>query len=296
METLERLGREFVSDTRARGLSPNTTAHYTSAMDKFLEFARKQDAATLEGFTPRLVKLYAGECLSILAPGGAHARLRVLRAFAGYLVTEGVLEVSPFQRFKLPRVPDKALDVVRTDQYLSLASVAALGRYPLRDQAMLAIMFDTGVRAIELCGLYLDDVNRAEGGFVVRRGKGGKSRFVPASRPVLKRVSQYIAHERPDNREPHLFFTQARVPMNYDALRGMLERHCRTAGMKVMRPHAFRRGFAVAYVRNGGDVFTLQRILGHTTLAMSSRYARMNVSDVKDVHSRVSPVARSYTR
>ena len=292
MTTLEGLVKEFVADTKARGLSPRTTLFYSATLEKFMAFLKTRDVAGLEGLDARIVREYMGHCMTFLAPGGTHARLRAVRAFVGFLMAEELLTVNPFSRVKLPRVPEKPLDVVSDDQYRALMTVAALSHNSLRDQAILSVMFDTGIRSGELCAVLLEDVLRAEGGITIRQGKGGKVRFVPVCRGVLKRINQYVTLERGKSADSHLFFTRANEPLRYEGLRMMLDRHCTTAGIKPIRPHAFRRGFAVAYVRNGGDVFTLQRILGHTTLAMSSRYARMNSADVKDVHTRVSPVAR----
>lgn len=293
MATLEALVTEFLTDTKARALSPGTTRWYGQTLRPFLVFALGQSVTELTGFDARLVRLYMGECVTKLSPGGAHARMRALRALSSYLVSEELLEVNPFNRVKLPKVPDRALDVVSEDQFRSLMSAAGVGLNPLRDQTIFSVMFDTGLRAMELCGVRLDDVQSGEGGIMVQRGKGDKHRFVPASRWVLKTITRYVTLERPKTAHENLFMARGDAPLCYESLRGVIERHCITAGLKTVRPHAFRRGFAVAYIRNGGDAFTLQRILGHTTLAMSSKYARMNVDDVKDVHSRVSPVGRS---
>ncbi len=296
MTTLERVIQEFLSDGKARGLSPRTQRWYRLTLQQFTTYAAHQGATGLDALQVGLVRLYLGECMSRMSPGGVHARMRAVRALCGFLRTEELLVANPFDKVKLPKVPDRDLDVVTDAAYRALMAAGALGRHPLRDQAIFSLLFDTGVRATELCSIHLGDVSRAEGGIIIRHGKGGKQRFVPASRPVLKRLSQYQTHERPSSEHPHLFLSSVDHPLGYDTLRAILERHCKTANVKPVRPHAFRRGFAVAYVRNGGDVFTLQRILGHTTLAMSSRYARMNTSDVKDVHARVSPVARSHAR
>ena len=100
--TLERLVQEFVSGAKARGLSQNTTLYDSRSVGKFLEFARKQGITALEGFNTALVRLSLGDCMSHLAPGGAHARFRSVRAFAGYLMAEELLTVNPFNKNPQP--------------------------------------------------------------------------------------------------------------------------------------------------------------------------------------------------
>lgn len=293
MTALERAIREFLADGTARGLSQNTTGFYERELAQFTKYTlEKGESTVVEALGAGVLRLYMGDCMARLSPGGAHARMRAVRALCGFLVSEGLLEVNPFNRLKLPKVPDVDLDVIQERDFRVLLAAAAIGRNPLRDQAILSALLDTGLRASELCGVRLEDVIRSQGGIVVRRGKGGKQRFVPVSKLTMKRLARYEGQERPHSTLESLFLTDAHTPLGYTALRSMLERHCEEAGIKQMRPHAFRRGFAVAYLRNGGDVFTLKRILGHTTLTMSEKYARMNAQDVKEAHLRASPVGR----
>ena len=261
-------------------------------MGKFLEYANGQKRTEFDALEVSFLRLYMGECLASLNPGGAHARMRAIRALCSFAVQEELIPVSPFHRLKMPRVPEVDLDVISSDDFRALLAAAAMAEKPMRDQAILSILFDSGLRASELCAVRLEDILRAEGGIVVKKGKGGKQRFVPVSKITMKKIQRYQGQERPRTGLEKLFVTDAQTGLGYDSLRAMLERHCASAGIAEVRPHAFRRGFAVAYIRNGGDVFTLKRILGHATLAMSEKYARMNAQDVKDAHLRASPVSR----
>ncbi|PYE53302.1 tyrosine-type recombinase/integrase [Deinococcus yavapaiensis] len=149
--------------------------------------------------------------------------------------------------------------------------------------------FDSGVRASELAALDLTDV-KPEGYVVVRHGKGGKSRAVPVERGTIKAIRLYVTTERDEDAPHRTLFLANGEPMARATLDKLLDRLCRLADLPRLSAHAFRRGFGVQYLRNGGDVFTLQRIFGHTSLEMSNRYALLNGDDLKQAHRRASPM------
>lgn len=293
---LQDMVREFLRVAKAKNLSPNTLSYYQSALGKFVAFLEREGLPlSPESMSPASMRRYMEHMAEEehLSPGGMHARLRALRAFASFLVEEGILEQSPFRRVKLPKVPQQALPVVGPEEFAALMHHAALGRNPLRDQAILATLFDTGLRARELLGLRLEDIGQ---GVLRVRGKGGKDRHVPVSKSTLRLLRRYIQAERPASPLPFVFLAEAEAPLSYAGLRRVFSRLFERAGLPYKSAHSFRRGFAVAYLRNGGDVFTLQRILGHSTLDMSRRYAQLTMEDVCEVHLRASPVLRARYR
>ena len=289
MENLEQLAREYLADTRARGLSAHTTKTYGESLKLFLTFCRERQVSTVESLDLRLLGAYRNDLMDRYTPGGAHTRLRSLRAFCRYLEDQEIVTANPFRRFRMPRVPQEQQAVVTVEDFEALARAAALTEKPLRDQAIIALFFDTGLRVSELCGVRHEDILASEGGVMVR-GKGGKDRIVPVSRPVLRRIQRYVRDERPASPLRQVFLTGPEKAIDRGAVKQMLERVFARVGLKAKGCHAFRRGFAVTFIRNGGNVLVLQRILGHTTLTMSSRYAQMDFDVIKEAHLMASPV------
>lgn len=156
----------------------------------------------------------------------------------------------------------------------------------LRDRAIIIFLLDTGVRASELCKIRMSDFGHDS---VYVRGKGAKDRIVPMSSITYQTVKLYLAEQ---NRKPSsfVFLTKAGKPMTPDSLRGMIKRTAERAGVPNAYPHRFRHTFAINFLRNGGDVFSLQRILGHSTLDMVKRYVAIANSDIQTAHRRASPV------
>lgn len=164
-----------------------------------------------------------------------------------------------------------------------------------RDQAIILTLLDTGLRASELCSVTVGDVDLRTGRVDVKHGraggaKGGKGRVVYLGKAARRSVWRYLA-EREDGEDPDapLFSTKFDRKMNKDSLRLLITGLGKKAGVKKCHPHRFRHTFAITYLRSGGDVFTLQALLGHSTLDMVRHYALIAEIDIQQAHRRASP-------
>lgn len=289
-DQLPQVIQEFLLDGEARGHSRATLLAYRSAFKFFTAWTTARGVTTVGEITPALLRAYASYCSEALSPGGAHARLRPVKTLLKWAHQENLIPDDVTRRMPLPKLPRDPQPAVRFDDFKKLLAAARLkSRQPLRDVALLTVLYDTGIRASEALHLTLDDV-RPEGFLLIRQGKGGKSRSVPIERPTLKALRAYLQKERHDNPGTRVIFLVDDHPMSRGALDKVLDRLSACAGLSRLSAHAFRRGFAVQYLRNGGDVFTLQRIFGHSSLEMSNRYAQLVEDDVKAAHRRASPI------
>ena len=165
-----------------------------------------------------------------------------------------------------------------------------------RDTALLLLLLDTGVRASELCALKVGDLDLKTGKVEIKNGllggaKGGKGRTVYMGRSARRAIWHYLSR-REDGRDQDapLFLVSGNRLLRPNALLHVIEGIGKRAGVSSAFPHKFRHTFAITYLRSGGDVFTLQQILGHGSLDMVRHYARIAQSDVADAHRRASPV------
>ena len=164
-----------------------------------------------------------------------------------------------------------------------------------RDRAIILTLLDTGLRATELCSLTVGDVDLKTGRIDVKHGvgggaKGSKGRVVFLGKAARRSLWRYLA-ERDDGEEldAPLFIGKHFRPINKDSLRQLITSLGKKAGVKKCYPHLFRHTFAITYLRAGGDVFTLQLLLGHSSLDMVRRYARIAEVDVAQAHRKASP-------
>jgi len=164
---------------------------------------------------------------------------------------------------------------------------------------IIYLLLDTGIRASELCSLVIRDVD-LKARHVVVMGKGDKERQIPFDSITGQVLWRYLAGRKADPVSAPLFpaWTAAerdcpdrRGPLDARDLYHVLQRIGQRAGVADVHPHRFRHTFAIQYLRNKGDVYTLQRILGHTTLDMVRRYLAIAQTDIEAAHRLASPVA-----
>lgn len=157
-----------------------------------------------------------------------------------------------------------------------------------RDKAIILILLDTGIRLGELKRLKLGDINLENGEVYIRPFRDGRkstARTVYLGARTKQVVWKYIAKE-----QSHPDQSRALFELKASSIRLTIRRIGENAKVPHTHPHRFRHTFAISYLRNGGDVFTLQRLLGHQTLEMTRRYLDLVKTDLGDAHRRASPV------
>lgn len=160
----------------------------------------------------------------------------------------------------------------------------------LRDKALILTALDTGARASELLSLDLNDFYGA-GELHIQRGKGGKGRVVFVSEKTRRAIRAYV-RKRKDNC-PALFINLYQDRLKYNGLRAILFRIANRVGLsEIPTAHQFRRAFALETLRAGGDLLSIQRMLGHANLSILKQYLQLDTEDIRATHARTSPVDR----
>ena len=219
-----------------------------------------------------------------------------LRCFFSWMVEEGQLSCSPMERMPTVVVRSDQIQPFTREQVTAFLQAARRSRNRLRDEAIITVLFDTGIRASELCSLRMRDVDLDQYRCRVL-GKGNKYRDVPFSKASRKAVWQYLRDEGRDKEDP-LFMsergTEAGNAMTRSGLQQLIQRLGDSAGISVTRcsPHTFRHTFAVEFLRNGGNTFSLMLILGHTSLHMTNKYVALAQADIQQQHRQFSPADR----
>jgi integrase/recombinase XerD len=162
----------------------------------------------------------------------------------------------------------------------------------LRDSAIIILLLDTGLRVSEAARLKIENVNFQKSEIYVERfstGRKTKTHFIPIGNTTKKYVWTYLASRGEVSPHDTLFITRAGTPMDRNSIRHVLQEIGTLAKVTHVHPHRFRHTFAIEFLRNGGDIFSLQRILGHSTLDMVNTYLQLAQSDVAAAHRRASP-------
>ncbi|ADV66144.1 tyrosine-type recombinase/integrase [Deinococcus maricopensis] len=289
------LYEQFAYHLRIKRRSKNTLNFYDVSRRTLHRFLEQ------EGITPDTDELTVTHLRAFLVwlgdqglgPGGIHAQARALKAVFNWGFREELLTRNPAVRLELPSLPKERQPTVTVEVMRSLLKACKGTERPLRDSAIVLMLLDTGLRVHELIGLKLEDL-QFERGLIRVVGKGNKERFVPVGSKAMSATSAYLRRERKQRHPgvPHVFLSRSGEVMTRSGISIRLAKLARSTGIEreACAPHAFRRGFAVEFLRNGGDVFTLQQIMGHSSLDMTRRYVTFLDDDLKAAHLRFSPV------
>jgi integrase/recombinase XerD len=284
----------FITAKRAGGMAKNTVLFYTRKLRQFSDYCDGQQLQRIEQLTPAFLREYL---LYLEATnhnaGGRHAAFRAVRAFLYWYESEAEPDASqwsnPIAKVSAPRVPREPLAGVSLAEVLAMVKVCKRGSYAGdRDAAILLCLLDTGCRAREFLAVNVEDVNQATGEILIRQSKGRRPRFVYLATTARKALRRYLKHRTDAN--PALWLSREKSRLAYESLRGIVIRRATEAGIPAPPLHAFRRGFALMFLKNGGDIFTLARLLGHKDIHVLKFYLAQTDQDIALAHAKFSPL------
>lgn len=293
--TWETLWEQFYYHLRIKRRAKTTLTYYSVTQRSLTRYGQAQPAfpSSPSDLTDQHLRSYVLWLEAQgLAPGGIHAHVRSIKALCTWAHREELLPRNPAARLERPTLPRHRLPTMTREQVSRLLKEAKGTDQPLRDVAIVMTLFDTGIRLAEFIGLRMSDI-QPERGLIRVIGKGDKERSVPIGTRALTMLTSYTRRERRPRHEgvQEVFLNRHGQTMTRSGISIRLMRLSKAAGFtrEMTAPHAFRRGFAVEFLRNGGDVFTLQQILGHTSLEMTRKYVNFLDEDLKAAHLRFSP-------
>jgi site-specific recombinase XerD len=161
----------------------------------------------------------------------------------------------------------------------------------LRATAILLVLLDTGIRLGELLNMRLPDLDLEQSRAKIF-GKGAKERYVFLGKSTRRALWRYVslARAEPILGADNVFLSEDGRPITNRYLAHILEKVSKAAGVQKVHPHRFRRTAAIQFLRNGGNIFALQKLLGHETLDMVRHYVNLASDDVAAAHQQASPV------
>lgn len=221
--------------------------------------------------------------------------LRAMRAAWNRWVAEGLLEESPFLKIRIPKAPKKIIPTF-SEQQLGAFFHAIDTTTPegFRDYTLFLLYLDTACRLTEVTNARVEDLNLQERMLRVV-GKGNRQRVAPFGITVQKALWKYVNLYRPEPAMPirdYLFLTKDGRQLRKSRVERIMKKYGEKAGIKGVRcsPHTLRHTSCVMWIRNGGDIFSLQRITGHSSLDVLRSYVNLAQSDVNAAHASHSPI------
>jgi len=296
----------FVTHLRdERGLSANTVAAYERDVVQFFEFAVRARVTDPEGVEPLQLRRFLAQLHTRgLAATSLARKAAALRACFRYLLRRGLVHTDPAATLGTPRGAERLPKVLKQRQVDQLlAGPQTADPVGLRDRAVLELLYATGMRVGELCGLRLDSLDLQADSIRVL-GKGAKERDVPFGEPARAALLDYLARGRaamlPDASAADrgtaaagsLFFNRRRRPMSPRDVRGMLERYRAATGIpRGTSPHTLRHSFATHLLEGGADLRAVQELLGHVALTTTQTYTHVSNERLRKVYEQAHPRA-----
>jgi site-specific recombinase XerD len=302
--SLESLSKGYLLQCRTENKSPKTISGYEMVLRNFIWYCNQQNYPQVQKLTSVHVKHFfwylASEphrwnSTSPTANKEVNSTttatyFRRLRTFFNWLEREELIIENPFKHLKTPKVDNKIIQALTPAEIERLFKVCS-GKSALdfRNKTILCVLLDTGLRISEINNLTIDDVNLDDGSILVKRGKGGKQRIVRIGNKAQKALWRYISVYRNGNSN-RLFLNRSGESLDLDGMKILIRRLGEKAKVRV-HPHQLRHTFAISFLRAGGDVFSLQYLLGHSTLQMTQRYLQsLNANDAMNAHKKFSPL------
>ncbi len=286
------LQEQFITERKIfKGVSPATVLWYEQSLKRFEGALESREA-----IGKRIVELRERG----LSPISINTHLRCVRAYLNWAHSEGHLAQSI--KIGFIKAEKKVIATLSPEQVQHLITFRPKGTNATRCHVALCLILDTGLRISEALGLRREDVDFDS--LLLRvLGKGGKHRHVPISLEFRKTLYRYLTRQQTlaFRSQPNQFVFATRngtrvTVRNFQRDLRILGRKAGIVGVRFS-PHTLRHTFAVSYLRNGGNLFYLSKILGHSSVVITQCYLQsLQVTDLQAVHDRLSPLSPEHLR
>jgi site-specific recombinase XerD len=261
----------FELHLRAKSRSPKTIHSYRLAVDQLIDHIGRKPA---DQITKADIESFLAYFLETRASATARQRYASLSQFFKWAAAEGEIPVDPMEKIEPPRVVEQPVPVLTVDDLRALIAACRGSDFEgRRDEAVIRLFADTGMRLGEMAGLRVQDIDLSLAVAVVV-GKGSRMRTVPYGDATAAALDRYrrqrIRHEHSDSDQ---WWLGAKGPLSSSGINQLLKRRAKDAGIEI-HAHMFRHSFAHQWLSAGGNEGDLQRIAGWSSPQMLQRYGK----------------------
>lgn len=309
--TIPTLVEYYITSKRVRGCSKKTLIGFTSNFGRFVRHLKQNqhslkladltihDARAYISSLQGTITKYEGHTLTppkpdcTFSPQTVRKHATTLRAFSNWLHQEGYTKQPLFETLELPKLPQTKIEVLSPEEIQRVLAVINPNTFMgSRLYSMVVLMVDSGLRAGEVVGVKLADVDWERGVFKVF-GKGSKERFVPLGGTAKQVLLHYVQVFRPKPVRPdvdNVFLSVDGYPLTVNAITHIMKRLAKNSGIMRLHAHLLRHTCGVQYLMVGGDTKSLQMFLGHASPFMTHHYEQLTDEHVMAQHRKYSPI------
>lgn len=286
---------EFMIDQRVRGNSAKTIVYYNVVLTMFSDYAGAD--LPVSDITLRMCKEYYLHLVEDKSVNSVSIQsyIRGLRSFLRWLYDSEYIETNICERFKLPKATRKVIDVLSDEEIERLlAALSGSEWLTVRNRLIVALMLDSGLRLNEVITLKASSVHLKDR-YIIVTGKGDKQRTVPFGEFTSRTLEEYLNVTKNVGNRTSLIIKVSETlcgfePVTEATVKNMFRKLKARSDIPRLYPHLLRHTFATRYLENGGNIYTLQSILGHTSLEMVKKYLHLATTRIRADFPRFSPL------
>lgn len=285
-----------------RSLSANTIAayhrdigHYVAHLEargvKTFDSVSTEDAASFVDY------LRSGEAGTKMAASSVARMVTSIRRVHEFLVLEGRTATDPTTDVRPPQQGERLPKAITIEEMSALIDSASVGEgpIPLRDRALVEVLYGTGARVSEAVRLTPDDVD-IDSATIRLFGKGRKERMLPLGRYAIDGLEQYLVRGRPElaakgKGNPYLFLNKRGNPLSRQSAWTAIQEIAQRAKIDDVSPHTFRHSFATHLLQGGADVRIVQEMLGHSSVTTTQIYTKVTTETLRETYASSHPRA-----
>jgi len=274
-----------------KGVSPHTLRAYRKDLEIFFEDVKSKiediELNDIRGFVAEQIN--AGHKKTTVS-----RRLATIRSFLKFLYREGYIKNNPAKLVPTPKLPQMLPKFLSVDDTFSLVEKPeGIGFLPVRDRAILELLYSSGLRVSEMSGLDAEDINIREC-LVKVKGKGKKERIVPVGRKAIEALKTYMV-ERVllKKKKEALFLNRNGERLTDRSIRRIVIKYAKAIGVNGrIGPHTLRHTFASHLLQGGADLRVIQELLGHSSLSTTQKYTHLDITHLMDTYDKAHPLAK----
>jgi len=280
---------EFLAYKQAQKVRERTVKEYQYYLQHFL--ATSSGSLNIETLKEEIIKYFAE--IPITSPARYNHPYQYLHALFNWCAKQDYIPYNPFDKLDLKKQRDdgtvQPAEIQDIQHFLKCMDKHSYTE--LRDYTITLLILDTGIRTSEVLGLINDDYSPENQSIMIRPevSKTSRARIIFLSTMTNTAIKKFL-RVKPREWENWLFPTRDGLRLQSNVLARNFRKYCNRAGVKFT-PYQLRHSFATLYLKNGGDLFTLQKQMGHADLQMTRRYTEITDDQVHSSHSAYSPIA-----
>lgn len=273
-----------------RGLSLNTLESYRRDIEQFFHFLKNESISLWTQVQQQhVINFLAFKKNSDYAAASICRALIAIKVFFCFLKREGFIEQNVTKLLESPKIWQLLPEILSIEEMESLLNQPDPShKKGARDKAILEVLYASGLRVSELCGILISQVDE---NYLRIQGKGGKERIVPMGRKASEAIDRYLNfRDGNTERQDALFLGRGNQPIDRVTVWKIVKHYARQAGInKRIYPHIFRHSFATHLLDNGADLRVIQELLGHASISSTDRYTHVSCTHLHEAFRSFHP-------